>query len=49
MDVIVNATPFRPEMFGEVVDMPTPQVMIVKTSQGYFTIHADEVREYFVK
>lgn len=47
MSVMVKATPFRPELFGEVVDMPTKEIMIVRTSQGFFTIHDNEVKEFF--
>lgn len=47
MSVRVKATVFLPEMFGTVVDMPQPDVMIVQTSHGYFTIHHTDVAEYF--
>ncbi len=47
MSVRTLATVCLPEMFGTVVDMPTPELLIIATASGYFTVHADEVREYF--
>jgi len=47
MAVMVKATPFRPEMFGTVVDMPTKELYLIKTSHGVFTIHDAEIKEFF--
>jgi hypothetical protein len=47
MSVRTFATVTLPEMFGTVVDMPTPTVYVVMTSKGAFTFHADEIREIF--
>ncbi len=47
MSVRTFATVTLPEMFGTVVDMPTPDVLIIQTKNGYFTVHAIEIREYF--
>lgn len=48
MSVRVAQTSFRPEMFGTVVDMPTPTVYVIETkSHGFVTIHDDEITEFF--
>lgn len=47
MSVRTFATVTLPEMFGTVVDMPTPDILVIETKNGFFTIHAGEVREYF--
>ncbi len=47
MSVMVKATAIRPELFGVVVDLPRPNLLIVETSRGAFTVHDDEVKEYF--
>lgn len=47
MSLITNATPFRPEMFGEVIDSPAPDVWIIETPEGRFYVHHEDVREYF--
>lgn len=47
MSVRIKATTFLPEMFGTVVDMPTPKIYIVQTRNGFFTVHDSEVIEFF--
>ncbi len=47
MSVILSATTFRPEMFGEVIDMPLPTVYVVKTNKGVFTYHDSEIKHFF--
>ena len=48
MDVLVKATVLYPEMFGTVVDMPTPRVYVIQTrGHGYITVHDDEIAEFF--
>jgi hypothetical protein len=47
MSVRIKATVMLPEMFGNVVDMPTPEILIIENKNGFFTVHADEVVEYF--
>jgi hypothetical protein len=48
MSVMVKATAIRPELFGDVVDMPTKELFIVKTSQGFFTVQDSEIKEFFI-
>ncbi len=47
MSVRTFPTIFLPEMFGIVIDMPTPDLYVVKTSKGEYSFHADEIREIF--
>lgn len=47
MSVRVKATVLFPELFGNVVDMPTPTVYIIDTRYGFLTIHDDEIAEFF--
>lgn len=47
MSVRTFATVTLPEMFGTIVDMPTPNLYVVMTSKGAFTFHDSEIREFF--
>jgi hypothetical protein len=47
MSVRIAVTPFLPEMIGTVVDMPNPDVYVIETKNGFFTIHDSEIVEFF--
>lgn len=48
MSVRIKATPFLPEMFGEIVDMPTPMVYVIHNAKnGFVTVHDVEIVEFF--
>lgn len=48
MSVRAKATTMRPEMFGTVVDMPTPWCYIIETHDGNkFYVHDSEIVEFF--
>lgn len=38
----------RPEMFGNIVDMPTPTVYVIHNpTHGFVTVHDNEIVEFF--
>lgn len=47
MAVLAKATAMRGVIIGDVIDMPTPTVYIVRTAHGTFYVHDDEVSEFF--
>lgn len=50
MSVRTIATAILPEMFGDVVGFASPtndQVLMIKNGNGTFTVHVDEIREFF--
>ncbi len=47
MSVRTLPTVMLPEMIGTVVDMPTPNVYVIQTSKGFFTVHDTEIKEFF--
>lgn len=47
MSVRIKATAFLPEMFGLVVGMPKPDLYLVENRHGVFTIHDEEIIEFF--
>ena len=47
MSVMVKVTSTQPATYGEVLDMPTASILVVKTKFGTFKVHESCIRKFF--